>query len=228
MKPIYSLLIIWFFMLFLSGCDKELRKLDEKVFLDTPDLKLKLVRYYENLPLHYSGAIYVTQCSSPNSTTLPASDTNEAGWRIIDRGAALDSNSAAEAVEKVRHRYTVIGDSTLYWSYIPLNISLDGCRTVITWSPVTLPSEMILPAALPEHCKQDKEKVCDRMYGPMWAFQAEGRVPHYFDVKATRTGMISFRMRSKAVKEGSTLFVTTSNNGKTWNVTAEQISGGVP
>lgn len=228
MKPICRHLSVGLLTLLLSACSKELRKLDEAVFLDTPQLKLKLVRYYENLPFSYSGEIYVTQCSSPNSKELSASNINAAGWLVIDRGAALDSKSAADVVEKVRHRYTVIGDGILYWSFVPLDISLDGCRTFITWSPVTLPGEMIIPAALPEHCKYDKEAVCARMYGPMWPFQAEGRLPHYFDVRATRSGEISFRIQSAAIKNGSVLFVTSHDGGKSWDVKVDQTSRGKP
>lgn len=41
---------------------------------------------------------------------------------------------------------------------------------------------MIIPVALPEHCKQDKA-ACKRMFGPMWPFQVDGRLPKYFDVR---------------------------------------------
>ncbi|OGI62385.1 MAG: hypothetical protein A2W18_10635 [Candidatus Muproteobacteria bacterium RBG_16_60_9] len=228
MNPIGLRLSVGLLSLLLCACSKELRKLDEAVFLETPELTLKLVRYYENLPFSYSGEIYVTQCSSPNSKKLPASDVNEPGWRVIDRGAALGSKSAPEVVDKVRNRYTVIGDGILYWSHVPLNISLDGCRTLITWSPVTLPAETIIPAALPEHCKHDKEAVCDRMYGSSWAFQAQGRLPRYFDVQATRQGKISFRMQSAAIKDGSILLVTSSNGGKSWDVKVDHLAGGRP
>lgn len=231
MHLIHRSFFVCLLALFLCACSKELRKLDEAVFLDTPQLTLKLVRYYENLPFSYTGEIYVTQCSSPNSKELPASDVNEPGWRVIDRGAALGSKSALEVVEKVRNRYTVIDDGILYRSYVPLNISIDGCRTLIKWDPVTLPAEMIIPAALPEHCKQEDKTVkavCERMYGPSWPFQAEGRLPRYFDVRATRQGKISFRMQSAAIKDGSILFVTSSNGGKSWDVKVDRLSGEQP
>lgn len=202
-----------------------MRKLDEAVFLDTPELTLKVVRYYENLPFSFSGEIYVTQCSSPNSKELPASVTNEAGWVVIDRGTALGSKSAMEVVDKVRNKYTVVGDGVLYWSYVPINISTDGCRTRISWSPATLPAEMIIPKALPEHCKHDKEKLCDRMYGPAWPFEAAGSLPRYFDVHAARSGEISFRMQSTAIKEGIIMFVTSNDRGKSWNVKVERSQG---
>lgn len=227
MNLVFHSLITAMIVFSLSACTEERRKLDEVVFLDTPELTLKLVRYYEFLLFSYDGEIYVMQCSSPNTRELPASDISEAGWRVIGRGVALGSKSAAEVVDKVRQRYTVTADGIVYWSYVPLDISLDGCRTIISWSPVTLPTEMIVPAALPDHCKQDKA-VCDRMYGPMWSFQAEGRLPRYFDVRATPSGDISFRMQSAAVKGGGILFVSSHDAGKTWDVKADHLYGERP
>lgn len=212
-------------VILLSACSKDLRKLDEAVILDTPQLTLKLVRYYEYLPFSYDGEIYVTQCGSPNSKGLTPSDVSEAGWRVIDRGSAIGSKSASEVAEQVKHRYSVIDGGIVYWSYVPLNISLDGCRTAISWSPVTLPAEMILPAALPEHCKQDEEEACGRMYGAMWPFQAEGRLPRYSDVRTSRDGEVSFRMQSAALKDGKILLVTSHDGGRTWDVTTEHRSG---
>jgi hypothetical protein len=210
-----------------SACGEERRKLDEVIFLDTPQLTLKLVRYYEAFPLSYNGEIYVTQCSSLNSKGLPPSDVSEAGWRVIDRGSAIGSKSASQMAEQVKHRYTIIDGGIVYWSHVPLSISLDGCHSEISWSPVTLPTEMIIPAAQPEHCKQDKA-TCQRMYGPMWPFQAEGRLPKYFDVRATRSGEISFRMESTAIKDGNILFVATHDGGTSWDVKIDHLYKELP
>ena len=40
-----------------AGCNSGLRRLDEHVFYTGPGYQLTVVRYYENLPLHYSGRI---------------------------------------------------------------------------------------------------------------------------------------------------------------------------
>lgn len=81
MNLIFRSLLTAILVLSVCACSEERRKLDEAVFLDTPQLTLKLMRYYEFLLFSYDGEIYVTQCSSPNSKELPASDISEAGWR---------------------------------------------------------------------------------------------------------------------------------------------------
>jgi hypothetical protein len=45
--PLYLLLLA-----VLASCGSGTRKLDEAVFYDGPGFKLKLTRYYENIPLH--------------------------------------------------------------------------------------------------------------------------------------------------------------------------------
>lgn len=146
----------------------------------------------------------MTQCGSSNSKGLPPSDVSDAGWRVIDHESAIGSKSASEVAEQINHRYTVIDGGIGYWSHVPL------------------PTEMIIPVALPEHCKQDKA-ACKRMFGPMWPFQVDGRLPKYFDVRATRSGEISFRMQSTAIKNGNILFVPPRDGGKTWDVKIDRL-----
>ena len=44
------------------------------------DGRWKLVRYYENLPLHYTGEVFRVQCASVHTADSPAHRTQEAGW----------------------------------------------------------------------------------------------------------------------------------------------------
>src|SRR5688500_3715679 len=88
-----------------AACSGGARKLDEAVFYDGPAFRLKLVRYYENLPFHYTGEIYRVHCGSAQTTQSPAHATQDAGWVTIENGGAIGSKSASELVERVRDSY---------------------------------------------------------------------------------------------------------------------------
>ncbi len=84
------------------------RKLDEMVFYEGPRFKLKLVRYYENLPLHYTGEVFRVQCASAKTANSPSHKTQDPGWVTLGNGGAIGSKSAAELVGRERQKYGVI------------------------------------------------------------------------------------------------------------------------
>ena len=86
----------------LGGCGGGTRKLDEAVFYQGPQFTLKLTRYYENIPLHYTGEVYRVHCGSAATASLPAHKTQDSGWVSIGNGGAIGSKSAAQLVERVR------------------------------------------------------------------------------------------------------------------------------
>jgi len=100
----------------------------------------------------------------------------------------------------------------LEWSHVPIQFSLDGCRTVVTWSPVTLPKKMIQPAAKPGFCGAPGEPRCATL-----DFQGD-RLPRYSDVAVDAGGRIKFRVRSKAFIGVESLRVTSPDAGKTWRI----------
>ena len=99
----------------LLGCTPDTRKLDEAMLYRGPQMRLKLVRYFEDLPLHYSGEVFRVQCASPQTRDFPANKTQDAGWVALGNGAAIGSKSAAELAERERANYRVIDDRTLVW-----------------------------------------------------------------------------------------------------------------
>src|SRR5687767_3547656 len=111
----------------LASCGGGTRKLDEVVFYDGPEFKLKLVRYHENLPFHYVGEVYRVQCGSAQTAQSPAHTTQDAGWITIGNGGAIGSKSAAELVGRVRGAYRVIDERTLAWTGNGFEVSFDAC-----------------------------------------------------------------------------------------------------
>ena len=63
----------------LTASAQSTRKLDEMVFYEGPLFKLKLVRYYENLPPHYTGEVFRVQCASAKTANSP-------GHKMQDQG----------------------------------------------------------------------------------------------------------------------------------------------
>jgi hypothetical protein len=195
-----------------AGCGPKLRKLDEATLYAGPAFTLKVTRYYENLPLHYTGEIFVLTCSSDRTKTATAGPTNEAGWVMVDRGGAIGSKSASEVVERVRSDYRVIDDRILAWSRVLLSVSFDGCGSFQTWDPTTLPRDLIDPAPRPDWCAP--KGTADCRYED---FQGD-RLPRYVDVTASADGHVSFRMESKALKPGAAVQVSSGDFGRTWDV----------
>ncbi|MEJ2090005.1 MAG: hypothetical protein P8Y69_16340 [Gammaproteobacteria bacterium] len=89
-----------------SGCGGP-KRLDEAVVYDTDALTLKVVRYYESLFLHYDGEIFVVMCRDPSTGAMPAMNTQDAGWRMLRRGGAIGTTSAADLLPSVRESYVL-------------------------------------------------------------------------------------------------------------------------
>jgi hypothetical protein len=178
------------------------RKLDETVFYDGPVFKLKLVRYYENLPLHYTGEVFRVQCSSARNP----------GWVTIGNGGAIGSTSAEELVSAVRAKYFVMDANTLVWKGTVLKVSFDGCGTFRYWDPTTLPKDLIDPVHKPDYCAPKGKADC-RYYD----FHGD-REPRFDQIRADSSGQVSFLVRSKAFKGGAVYHVGSNDYGKTWRV----------
>jgi hypothetical protein len=191
------------------------RKLDEAVFYDGPKLKLKLVRYYENLPFHYTGESFTVQCSSAQTANSPGHKTQDAGWRMLGNGRAVGSSSAQELVAQERENYMVIDDNTLVWTGTVFNVTFDGCGHFGTWDPTTLPKESIDPVPKPSFCAPGGNADC-RYYD----FQGERR-PRFDDIRLTPTGTITFVARSKSFRPDGAVRVESKDHGRTWQLKQE-------
>jgi hypothetical protein len=194
----------------LTSCGGGTRKLDEAVFYDGPEFKLKLVRYYENLPLHYTGVVYRVMCGSAATANSPAHKTQDAGWVTVGNGGAIGSKSAAELVERVRDNYRVIDERTLVWTGNGFQISYDACGQFRSWYPTSLPRERIDTVPKPEWCAPKGTGDC-RHYDFMG-----DRTPRFESVEVRPGGRVSFVARSAAFKPAGVIRIESSDSGRSW------------
>ncbi|MGH7526992.1 MAG: hypothetical protein ACREMX_09845 [Gemmatimonadales bacterium] len=198
----------------LAACAGGTRKLDEEVFYQGPHFKLKLVRYHENLPMHYVGEVYRVQCASAGTAQSPAHSTQDAGWVTIGNGGAIGSKSAAELVEQVRPHYRVIDQSTLVWTGNGLEVSFDACGSFSGWYPAALPTEMIRPVEKPDYCAPTGTADC-RHYD----FLGD-RAPRFESIEVRPDGRVGFVARSSSIRPNSAVRIESADSGRTWAVTA--------
>lgn len=177
---------------------------------DGPQFRLKLVRYFENLPLHYTGEVFRVQCASLQTTNSPAHKTQDAGWVTLGNGGAIGSKSAAELADRERHNYFVVDDHTLVWIGNGVTVSFDACGSFRGWYPTSLPEALIIPAEKPDYCKPRGNADC-RHYDFMGECE-----PLYEKIRVTSQGRISFIVRSKAIRNDQSVRVQSTDFGKTW------------
>ncbi|MBS3964114.1 MAG: hypothetical protein KGZ80_06410 [Methylomonas sp.] len=195
-----------------TACDVSKERLDEAVFYDGPRFRLKLVRYYENYPLHFSGEVFRIQCTS-DRTGNAGTAMQDPGWVMVGQGAAIGSKSAQEVVERERRNYHVLGDEILAWTGNGLNVSFDACGQFRFWYPANLPADLIVPADKPDICAP-KGKVDCRNYD----FQGD-RAPKFEAIWADAQGTVSFLVRSNAFRDNQAVRLRSNDYGKTWTFT---------
>lgn len=206
---------LWLLATLLASCGGGTRKLDEAVFYDGPQFKLKLVRYYENLPLHYVGEVYRVHCGSAATANSPAHKTQDSGWVTIGNGGAIGSRSAAELVPKLRDAYRVIDERTLVWTGNGLEVSYDACGQFRSWYPTSLPADMIDQVEKPEWCAPAGTADC-RHYD----FMGE-RTPKFEQIEVHPDGRVSFVARSAAFRPGA-VRMESGDSGRSWKVSGER------
>lgn len=196
------------------ACGGNVSRLDEEIFYKGPALSLKLVRYYENLPFHYTGEIFVVSCSSPSTVTVPAHKTQDRGWVQVGRGGAIGSKAAHDLVERERSHFQVLNDHILVVTGTVLRVSFDACGSFAQWDPTTVPTDIIVPVEKPDFCKPKGSGDC-RYYD----FEGE-RVPQYEDITSEGAGALVFTVQAKAFKDNLRLKIATHDFGKTWSALA--------
>lgn len=198
---------------FLLACSATTRKLDEATIYQGPQFRLKLVRYFENLPFHYTGEVFTVQCSSARTVNSRGSTTQDAGWVTVGNGGAIGSKSAAELAERERHKYTVIDDQTLVWIGNGVNVSFDSCGQFRGWYPTSLPENLIDAVEKPEQCAPRGTADC-RHYD----FLGD-RAPRFDEIRVNRDGNLSFVVHSKAFRNQKAVSVQSMDFGRTWKAT---------
>lgn len=195
------------------ACSPTTRRLDEATIYEGPQFRIKLVRYFEDLPFHYTGEAFTVQCSSARTVNSPATKTQDTGSVTIGNGGAIGSKSAAELAERERRKYIIIDDQTLVWIGNGVNVSFDACGQFRGWYPTALPDELIELTEKPEWCAPRGKADC-RHYD----FLGD-REPRFDEIRVTRAGTISFVVRSKAFRSRKAVSVQSTDFGRTWNAT---------
>jgi len=196
----------------LAACGNPNQRLDEYVFYDGPQFKLKVVRYYRNIPFNQLGEHAVVMCQSENTMKSPAHERQDAGWRMLGAADALDSKNAEEAALRLKDAYSVIDDRTLIAKTNVFNISFDACGHFINWDPGRLPQDLINPVEKPDSCAPNGPADC-RYYD----FEGD-RAPRYEQIHVADKGQVSFTASSPTFKDVELLRIQTRNNGAVWHV----------
>ena len=194
------------------ACGEPNQRLDEYVFYDGPQFRLKVVRYYRNIPFNYLGEHGVVMCQSDNTGDYSGNDRQDAGWRMLGEVDARGSRHARDVAPGLQDDYLVFDEHTLIAKKNVLNISFDACGHFINWDPTRLPQDMIAAVQRPDSCAPDGPLDC-RYYD----FEGE-RKPQYDQISAAGTGQLSFRVRTPAFRGRQSLHVQTRNKGALWHV----------
>lgn len=196
----------------LLACGETNQRLDEYGFYDGPQFRLKVVRYYRNIPFNYLGEHAVVMCQSSNTSGFSASDRLDDGWRVLGAAAGQGSKSAREAALAVKDDYQVLDITTLIAKTNVFNISFDACGHFINWDPGRLPKAMIDPVEKPDSCAPNGPVDC-RYHD----FEGE-RAPCYEQIRVAGKGEVGFTARSRSFRGVELLRVQTRNNGAVWHV----------
>ncbi len=212
MKEIACYFYVLMLGVLLVACGEPNQRLDEQVFYDGPQFRLKVVRYYRNIPFNYLGEHAVVMCQSDNTGDYSGHDRQDAGWRMLGEADARGSKHARDVAPGLQDDYLVFDDHTLVGKKNVFNISFDACGHFINWDPTRLPQDMVEVAQRPDSCAPDGPLDC-RYY------DFEGvRKPQYEQISVAGPGQVSFRVRATAFREVQSLHVETRNNGALWHV----------
>lgn len=200
------------FCTLLAACGNPNQRLDEYVFYDGPQFRLKVVRYYRNIPFNQLGKHAVVMCQSENTAKFPSHEQQDAGWHMLGAGDAQGSKTAKEAALRIKGDYEIFDDHTLIVKMAIFNISFDACGNFINWDPGRLPQALINPREKPDSCAPDGPVDC-RHYD----FEGEG-APVYKQIQVAGNGQVSFTASTPTFKGVESLHIETGNNGAVWHV----------
>lgn len=194
------------------GCTAGTERLDEAVFHAGPEFRLKLVRYRDNLPLHFQGEVARVQCASSGTAGTKPHKTQDAGWVALGYGSRDGSSlTAAQWAERERANYRVFGPRVLAWIGSGVSVSFDACATFASWYPTALPADWIIPVPRPEHCAPRGKADCRYL-----DFEGD-RAPRFDDLQVSTAGEIAFTVRTRALKQAQSVRVRSADFGRTWH-----------
>lgn len=203
----FSALVATMILTCLLGCSASTQRLDEADIYTSPQLRLKIVRYFEDLPLHYTGETSVLLCASKNTKDRPSGQMHDAGWADVGGHGAIGSKSAQELVAKYKSDHIAIKDEIVVIMDGNFQVSFDACGSFAFWDPDSLPSNLMDP-----DCAPKGKKDCS------WVYVNGVGGPDYEDIAASAKGEIAFTVRSKAFVDGKIIRVRSTDFGKTWSI----------
>jgi len=196
----------------LAACGDPNQRLDEAVFYDGPQFKLKVVRFYRNIPFNYLGEHAVVMCRSETTGDYAGQGGQDDGWRVLGEADARGSKDAGEVARGLHDDYLVFNEHTLIASINAFNISFDACGHFISWDPARLPPAMIAAVQKPDDCAPEGPLDCRYV-----DFEGD-RKPQYDRISVAGTGQVAFWVRTAAFRGVQSLHVHTRNNGAVWHV----------
>lgn len=198
-----------------GGCSAGTEKLDEVVFHEGPEFRLKLVRYHENLPLHFVGDVARVQCASRGTAGSKPHKTQDAGWVALGHGSRDGKTmTAAQWAERERANYRVIGPRTLAWIGNGVSVTFDACASFSSWYPRSIPEAWIVPVDRPAHCAPTGKTDCRHL-----DFEGD-RAPRFQDLQVTTSGEVAFTVLTRALKDAKSVRVRSTDFGRTWQAEA--------
>jgi hypothetical protein len=97
----------------------------EATIAQSKAIRVRLVRYYENVPFDYTGYKYDVECIAPSARITLGTSTEFANY---------NDNSPRRLAERLRTRVTITGDDVAIWvEQGSIAFAFDGCGTVRDW-----------------------------------------------------------------------------------------------
>ncbi|HEX5634810.1 MAG TPA: hypothetical protein VFX50_16315, partial [Gemmatimonadales bacterium] len=209
-----------------AGCQPSYERTGERALPSPRGVELAVVQVLVNIPLRYAGLHHTVVCRSPNTAGFPgdAKDGVPPGWSTVGHLASIDgqeqgmrgkqrapARAAALAKAEALVRESLLsGPGWVAWRGESLQMSFDGCATWRRLVPteVLSPGEVDVPAG---------KQPCEPKRCMQLAFQS-GHPVSFHNVRVERTGRITLRMRSTALRGSGERRVESRDGGKTWRV----------
>jgi hypothetical protein len=123
-----------------AGCADGAR-LDDARIGGNDRMELRVVRYHENKPLHFVGAVYRVQCRSSQTTDAPSARMHEPGWANVTNGSAIGAADARELAQRLARGFHVLSQDVFVLVQDDSVITtFDQCRSFQSWrAPSQLP-----------------------------------------------------------------------------------------
>ena len=209
-----------------AGCQPSYERTGERALPSPRGIELAVVQVLVNVPLRYAGLHHAVVCRSPGTAGLPG-DAKEGvppGWSPVGHLATFDgkeqgtrgkqrapARAAALAKAEALVRESLLsGPGWVAWRGESHLLSFDGCAT---WRRL-VPSEVLSPEEVDVSASKQP---CEPKRCMQLAFQS-GHPVSFHNLRVERSGRITLRMRSTALRKSGERRVESRDGGQTWRV----------